>query len=299
MLISVIIPLYNKEKYIHNTLKSVTDQTHKDLEIIVIDDGSTDNSANIVLKIPDKRIRYFKKNNGGVSQARNIGLSIADGDWLIFLDADDTLESDSIEKLLNLSIKFPEAEVCCGNYKCVRHAKSVYACKLQVNDGYINNPSKLQFYKLWNLRLGSFILNKKLYKQIKFNEQIKLGEDVLYTDQLLNFKIAYSNFNTMCYNLVNSFYSTYKVKIEYTYTWNVNMSNLFFYKKLQVIELFVVALIKLTLRREIYEAIKLLKHNINYFPRILTYLPMYLFKFLNIIIYIICQQYLNLLHSHH
>lgn len=103
-MISVIIPLYNKEKAIQNTLLSVLKQTYSDFEIIVVDDGGTDNSANIVKEISklDNRINYFYKHNGGVSSARNYGLSKAKGEWIIFLDADDEMLPNNLKHLYDL-----------------------------------------------------------------------------------------------------------------------------------------------------------------------------------------------------
>lgn len=107
-MVSIIIPLYNKEFAIEQTLCSVIKQTYRDFEIIVSDDGSTDRSASIVKELAkkDKRIRYYKKENGGVSSARNFGLSKANGEWIIFLDADDEMMPTNIETLLYLSTKY-------------------------------------------------------------------------------------------------------------------------------------------------------------------------------------------------
>ena len=107
-LISIIIPLYNKEKAISQTLMSVLNQTYNNLEIIIADDGSTDNSASIVKKIASEygRIKYFHKKNGGVSSARNFGLSKASGEWIVFLDADDEMMPNILEVLIGLTEKY-------------------------------------------------------------------------------------------------------------------------------------------------------------------------------------------------
>ena len=84
ILFSVIIPLYNKEKCIKDTIFSVLSQTYANFEIIVVDDGSTDNSATNVKSINDYRIKYYYKDNGGVSSARNYGISKAKGGWIFF-----------------------------------------------------------------------------------------------------------------------------------------------------------------------------------------------------------------------
>jgi len=102
--VSVIIPLYNKERAIECTINSVLKQTYADFELIVVDDGSNDNSANIVtgIALKDKRITYIYKKNGGVSSARNFGLSKANGEWIVFLDADDEMLPNNLEVLTSL-----------------------------------------------------------------------------------------------------------------------------------------------------------------------------------------------------
>lgn len=93
-MISIIIPLYNKEHYILDTINSVFCQTNKDWECVIVDDGSTDRGPELVKNIHDSRIKYLKKKNGGVSSARNFGVSKAMGEWILYLDADDTLKSN-------------------------------------------------------------------------------------------------------------------------------------------------------------------------------------------------------------
>ncbi len=109
MLISVVIPLYNKEKYIIRAIDSVLAQTYTEFEVIVVDDGSTDNSANLVKKVDDLRVKLILQTNGGVSLARNIGVNNADGDWVAFLDADDEYEPDFLQETVNFLVKYHEA----------------------------------------------------------------------------------------------------------------------------------------------------------------------------------------------
>lgn len=102
-LISIIIPLYNAEKYIPETIQSVLNQTYKNWELIIVDDGSTDNSANIVKSYIDEdtRIKYYHKKNTGVSETRNQGIKLAKGDYIAFLDADDVWEKNNLELKLD------------------------------------------------------------------------------------------------------------------------------------------------------------------------------------------------------
>ena len=99
--VSIIVPLYNKEKYILNTLRSLSVQTFEDFEVWVIDDGSTDSGRKLAEQYAwdDERIQVISIPNGGVSNARNVGLRKANGEWIQFLDADDTIDSDYLSQV--------------------------------------------------------------------------------------------------------------------------------------------------------------------------------------------------------
>ena len=114
--ISVIIPVYNCEKYIGTTLKSVINQNFKDYEIIVIDDGSTDNSAAIVEQFAakDNRIVIIHQENKGLSEARNTGIKAACGNWITFVDSDDMLAPRFLQKLLDAA-KQNNASIACSD----------------------------------------------------------------------------------------------------------------------------------------------------------------------------------------
>ena len=102
-LISVIVPVYNVEEYVEKCVLSIINQTYKNLEIILVDDGSTDNSGKICdeIAIKDNRIKVIHKKNGGLSDARNVGIDIAKGDYLGFVDSDDYIDPDMYSILLN------------------------------------------------------------------------------------------------------------------------------------------------------------------------------------------------------
>lgn len=118
-MISVIIPLYNKERQIRATLESVLRQSYTDYEIVVVDDGSTDGSASVVESIQDARLRLIRQENGGVSAARNRGIREAWGEYVAFLDADDLWESDFLKTLHQLSVLYPDCSVYACNYDFV------------------------------------------------------------------------------------------------------------------------------------------------------------------------------------
>ena len=107
-LVSIIIPVYQVEKYIGNTIKSVLRQTYKNIEIILVDDGSTDESiTNALAEVEREHFTEYKlvrQENKGLGEARNTGVDYANGEWIVFLDSDDTIQKDAIEKLLKNAI---------------------------------------------------------------------------------------------------------------------------------------------------------------------------------------------------
>ena len=126
-LISVIIPVYNVEQYLSKCLDSVVNQTYKNLEVILVDDGSTDNSGKICdeFALKDNRIIVIHKSNGGLSSARNEGLKFAKGQYVGFVDSDDYIEIGMYEKLLEVSLKYG-SDVVCSNYYRVTNNKIYY-----------------------------------------------------------------------------------------------------------------------------------------------------------------------------
>ena len=110
-MISVIIPLYNKEQTILSSIESVLSQSFQDIELIVVDDGSTDSSVSVVESIGDSRLTLIKQENAGPSAARNTGLHSAHGEWIVFLDADDELCEDALTVMHNKCALYPDADI--------------------------------------------------------------------------------------------------------------------------------------------------------------------------------------------
>lgn len=117
-LVSVIIPIFNVANYLEKSIDSVRNQTYKNLEIILIDDGSTDGSSNLcdIISKKDKRIRVIHKENSGIADARNVGLLNARGEYITFVDSDDWLEKSMIEELLTILKKRNADIIACENY---------------------------------------------------------------------------------------------------------------------------------------------------------------------------------------
>lgn len=207
MKFSVIIPLYNKALYVRKALESVCAQTYRDYELIVINDGSTDNSAIVAdeyLKATDSiDYKIINQPNAGVSAARNNGVAQSRGDYIAFLDADDWWEPTYLERMAQLIEGYPEAGLYASNY--YYHKDGVNIIKVDIPTGYFNYPK--EYFKNFAMPVTSIsvVIPRKVYGDIGgFPIGIKLGEDFLlwakialrYPTAFLNEPLAYYN-NTL------------------------------------------------------------------------------------------------------
>lgn len=180
-LVSIVVPIYNAVQYLDRCIRSVVDQTYTDLEIILVDDGSKDNSLQICEKWRqrDHRIRIISQSNHGVSFARNIGIKKSNGDYLMLLDSDDWLDVEACEKLLR-KIKMQNADcVICG-FK--QTSGNIWAPKWDRD--YLTLSSFKQDFIYWiNTELLSSSVNK-MYKRDLINkfypEDMSFGEDLIF-----------------------------------------------------------------------------------------------------------------------
>lgn len=173
--VSIIIPLYNKESTIYDTILSVIHQTYQNIEIIIVDDGSTDKSVEVASTIKDDRIKMFHRQNGGVSSARNFGARQASGDWLMFLDADDELEKDGVS---SLCLPIEECDSCgiiCGNFNTDYHALKL---PKSAQDCVIVNRYYNYFIRKYSLRTGNLIIRKNIFDMHPFNVSLSRFEDM-------------------------------------------------------------------------------------------------------------------------
>lgn len=182
-MISIIIPIYNAEKYLDRVLISICNQTYKNLEIILIDDGSTDNSYNICQRYAslDKRIKLIKQKNSGVSEARNKGLSLAKGDYIGFVDSDDVISLNMYEIMHNLIINSSSDIVGCQYKKFNKNINFVEDEKLNTYDK-INSIKGLLNGNISNF-LWDKLFKKELFKGLSFTKKI------IYEDFDLMYKI--------------------------------------------------------------------------------------------------------------
>ena len=200
MKISIIIPVYNVEKYLRKCLDSVVNQTYKNLEIVIVQDFSTDNSLKIINEYDKKykNIKVFEGKKIGVGAARNVGLDNCTGKYVIFLDSDDYMESTTIEKLYNSIIKNNSDMAICGFYREDEDTHKIYSKEmvsnqLEVIDVGENNISDIAF--MFPAPWGKLIKKSVIGKNRFVLERDIAGEDLLF---LLNYiinvkKISYIN----------------------------------------------------------------------------------------------------------
>ena len=203
--ISVIIPVYNVEKYLHRCVDSVINQTHTSLEIILVDDGSPDQCPIICDQYTkqDKRIKVIHKINGGLASARNAGMKIATGKYLFFVDSDDWLDLDGLEKLFRIA---EEYDVDFVRYRSVRenwpglppHYPTMVEEQREMHGGYYSKDDIIKeiyprLFVTSSLTLGPIVgAWGSLYKMsllkennIQFHEDIKYSEDILFSAEVV------------------------------------------------------------------------------------------------------------------
>ena len=178
--VSIIVPVYNVEQYIDKCLNSLVNQTLQDIEFIIVNDGSTDKSKNIIFNYKEKysdKILYLEKENGGLSDARNYGMKYAKGDYIAFLDSDDYVELDIYEKLYKKAIETNADMVECDFYWEYPDKK--------VHDTKANYKNKSDMYA--NARVVAW---NKLYKrEVLLNSGIEFPKGLRYEDVEFFYKI--------------------------------------------------------------------------------------------------------------
>lgn len=216
MKVSIIIPVYNVEKYIRKCLESVTRQTIKNIEIIIVIDGTLDNSSNIVYEFAkkDKRIKVIDRENKGVYQSRIDGIKAATGDYIVFVDSDDEIKENMIEILLN--------EIVSSNTDLVR-------CKwlLKQNNNFTKEKVEIKNYQkvlkkdfepyLYDLLYGSIFFNsmcRQIIKKDVFTNLDMTSSDLTYGEDLA--------FECKILENINSF----KIVDEYLYIYNIHLDSI-------------------------------------------------------------------------
>lgn len=200
-LFSVVIPLYNKEISIRSTIESVLSQTYTGFELIIINDGSTDNSLAVAESFHDERIKIITKENGGVSSARNTGILAAKNEWIAFIDGDDLWQTEYLSTVVEMIQKYPNAGMVVSKYTLSSNiASTTYYYD---GNGYFHDLYFL-LRKYGNIIFTSAVCVKKVcfLEAGLFNENLFYGEDIDMWLRIANFfTLTYCPVPTVVYNL--------------------------------------------------------------------------------------------------
>ena len=182
-LVSIIMPVFNSEKYLVESIQSVLDQTHSDWELLIVNDGSTDDSEKVALSFQDDRIKYFKQRNRGVSSARSYALERMKGDYFCFLDSDDALSVDSLEYRLRIfradtTLDFVDGIV-------VSFDKTMKTKTSEWKPTYTGNPLNELLMLNESCFFGiTWMIKKKTSSILHFDREMKFAEDLWFYIQL-------------------------------------------------------------------------------------------------------------------
>ena len=217
-LVSIIVPVYKVEKYLNNCLQSLVNQVYKNIEILLIDDGSPDNSGAICdeWEKKDNRIKVIHKKNEGVSAARNLGIQEARGKYFVCVDSDDYVKPNYVENLIRARMKFPEAGHIWSGFQTVNDdsgaAKKIYIADESKQYSIFDRSQIKTLSKMWldaspwmRLYDRSIVINSG----IQMDTTISVGEDKLfnyeYLDIVNNTTIVVVNEATYCYRYQDNY----------------------------------------------------------------------------------------------
>ncbi|MGB7526473.1 glycosyltransferase family 2 protein [Sphingobacterium cellulitidis] len=199
---SIVIPLYNKGVSIIETIDSVLNQTFRDFELVVVNDGSTDNSLEVVKSFRDSRIRIVNKSNEGVSSTRNRGIRESKYEWIAFLDADDLWEPNHLETIYKMILEYPS--------DCVFATSFLFSDKRKVYGGEVFDNEVVKIDKYFDRALkgpviwtGIVVVHKSVFDSVGvFNPNLSRGEDLDVWARIgKNYSIIKSRKITACYRV--------------------------------------------------------------------------------------------------
>ena len=207
-LVSIIVPIYNAEKYLKKCLDSLTKQTKKELEFILVNDGSTDKTEEIIKEYQDKRIKYFKNKNQGIGKTRNFGISKSSGKYLMFIDSDDYLEKDACEILYKKISKEGADLAICDFYKVYENGKTeeihlpkFSSTTLKKTPSLINDINLSPWNKIYKRELITKN-NLKFIENLKYEDApfvinaMDKAKKIVKVDECLNYYVIHGNSET-------------------------------------------------------------------------------------------------------
>lgn len=230
--ISVIVPVYNVEKYLSRCINSILTQTFSDFELLLINDGSTDNSGEIcdIYAQKDKRIKVFHKRNEGVSAARNFGIENAIGEWIIFMDSDDYFSRNAFNLLLKTAL-YHKTSISTANFWIEQGENRWIFCRHGIEKAFKHSYIRL-YFGLINFRAGSTLYSHQILKDHNFDTALSRYEDAKHIYGIIrNKKIAYTPTCVMTYSLDKKDGLSHKVKdISKDFIFNMDFSNKTFWE---------------------------------------------------------------------
>lgn len=201
--ISIIVPVYNVEKYIRNMLESVRKQTFRDFEVIIVNDGSTDGSQAIIDEYTfiDDKFKSFIKENGGVASARNMGISLAEGRFLVFYDPDDYIPHDALEKMHKVA-SMKDSDMVIGVMEELNLGEHlIYMHSQKLAKQKVISPLDTHFFGAWSLCHKMFSTDFVKVNGLKI-EELKNAEDGVFTFCALNCAKRINGCNSIAYNYI-------------------------------------------------------------------------------------------------
>lgn len=237
-LISVIIPLYNKEAIIGRSIQSVLSQSFKDFELIIVNDGSTDGSAKMVKTFCDDRILFIEQENGGPSKARNTGIRHAQGDWIVFLDADDELLPDALSNFWSSHLRHKDADII--DYGTILKSGERTKKRLHKEEGYIKNNFKSWFYGELMPGSGHSMFHTSLFKENLYDERLRRYEDAELLFRMLKKAVVYME--TLPAFIVNtefSMASNARENISEDFAGHLSLKGLLFWERMCMYKFFI------------------------------------------------------------
>jgi len=171
LLVSVIIPCYNQAHYLNECIESILVQTYKQIEIVVVDDGSTDNTKDIATRYPS--VKYVFKNNGGLSSARNTGIDSSIGDFLVFLDSDDWLLPEAVAINVQYLHNHPTAAFVSGSHKKTKDGKTIPEKREQIT----LHPYHQLLHQNYIGMIAAVMFRRWVFDQYRYDESLKSCED--------------------------------------------------------------------------------------------------------------------------
>lgn len=242
--VSIVVPIYNVEKYLNKCVDSLLNQTLQDIEIILVDDGSTDNSGSMAKNFAEKnpnKVKYYRKENGGLSDARNYGISYATGEYIAFLDSDDYIEKNAYEEMYNKAIeensdyvecdfiweypnksKIDKQEYYFGKQEMMINVRVVAWNKLIKRELITTNnilfPKGLRYEDVeFTYKLIPY-LNKTSYIDKPFIHYVQRENSIANNQNDRNIEIFTVLDNVVQYYKENKLYNEYEEELEYIYT---------------------------------------------------------------------------------